>query len=76
MPPLRPITKVSRLPLVQYPILTGFQEDTHLNGHNTWFFDDIELVRQRWHSDNRENVAELSVLDLSDDYQRLNLHPD
>ncbi|KAJ6598675.1 hypothetical protein B0H10DRAFT_2085509 [Mycena sp. CBHHK59/15] len=45
MPPLRPITK----------------EDTHLAGHNTWFFDDIDLLRQRWHSDNNESVAELLI---------------
>lgn len=45
MPPLRPITK----------------EDTHLNGYNTWFFDDIELLRQRWHSENTETVAELLI---------------
>ncbi|KAF8064047.1 hypothetical protein FPV67DRAFT_1420411 [Lyophyllum atratum] len=45
MPPLRPITT----------------EDTHLAGYNTWFFDDIELLRQRWHSDNTENVAELLI---------------
>jgi terminal uridylyltransferase len=43
MPPLRPITK----------------EDTHLAGYNTWFFDDIELLRTRWHSENTESVAEL-----------------
>jgi terminal uridylyltransferase len=43
MPPLRPITK----------------EDTHLAGYNTWFFDDIELLRTRWHSENNESVAEL-----------------
>ncbi|KAG6911092.1 hypothetical protein DXG01_004607 [Tephrocybe rancida] len=45
MPPLRPIST----------------EDTHLAGYNTWFFDDIELLRQRWHSDNTENVAELLI---------------
>ncbi|KAJ7270848.1 hypothetical protein C8J57DRAFT_293187 [Mycena rebaudengoi] len=45
MPPLRPITK----------------EDTHLAGYNTWFFDDIELLRQRWGSDNNESVAELLI---------------
>ncbi|KAF9528870.1 hypothetical protein CPB83DRAFT_766212, partial [Crepidotus variabilis] len=43
MPPLRPISK----------------EDTHLNGHNIWFFDDIDLLRQRWRSENTETVAEL-----------------
>ncbi|KAG6820330.1 hypothetical protein H0H93_002179 [Arthromyces matolae] len=45
MPPLRPISK----------------EDTHLAGYNTWFFDDIELLKQRWHSDNTETVAELLI---------------
>ncbi|KAF4586419.1 hypothetical protein EYR38_010695 [Pleurotus pulmonarius] len=45
MPPLRPIS----------------EEDTHLNGHNIWFFDDIELLRQRWHSDNNESVADLLI---------------
>ncbi|CAA7262118.1 unnamed protein product [Cyclocybe aegerita] len=45
MPPLRPISK----------------EDTHLNGHNIWFFDDIDLLRQRWHSENLETVAELLI---------------
>ncbi|KAJ7855038.1 hypothetical protein B0H14DRAFT_2755747 [Mycena olivaceomarginata] len=45
MPPLRPITK----------------EDTHLAGYNTWFFDDIELLRTRWHSENTESVAELLI---------------
>ncbi|KIY65738.1 hypothetical protein CYLTODRAFT_412395 [Cylindrobasidium torrendii FP15055 ss-10] len=45
MPPLRPISK----------------EDTHLGGHNTWFFDDVELLRQRWHSENTETVAELLI---------------
>ncbi|KAF9468237.1 hypothetical protein BDZ94DRAFT_1246261 [Collybia nuda] len=45
MPPLRPISK----------------EETHLGGYNTWFFDDIELLRQRWHSENVETVAELLI---------------
>ncbi|KAF9813287.1 hypothetical protein IEO21_05671 [Rhodonia placenta] len=45
VPPLRPISK----------------EDTHLNGHNIWFFDDIELLRQRWKSSNTESVAELLI---------------
>ncbi|KII83640.1 hypothetical protein PLICRDRAFT_127301 [Plicaturopsis crispa FD-325 SS-3] len=45
MPPLRPISK----------------EDTHVGGHNTWFFDDIELLRQRWGSSNMETVAELLI---------------
>ncbi|KIJ60942.1 hypothetical protein HYDPIDRAFT_31815 [Hydnomerulius pinastri MD-312] len=45
MPPLRPIS----------------QEDTHIGGHNTWFFDDIELLCQRWQSSNTESVAELLI---------------
>ncbi|TFK71551.1 hypothetical protein BDN72DRAFT_727699, partial [Pluteus cervinus] len=45
MPPLRPISK----------------EDTYISGYNTWFFDDIDLLRQRWHSDNTETVAELLI---------------
>ncbi|KAJ7222505.1 hypothetical protein GGX14DRAFT_492140 [Mycena pura] len=45
MPPLRPISK----------------EDTHVAGYNTWFFDDIELLRTRWHSENTESVAELLI---------------
>ncbi|KAI0077691.1 hypothetical protein K474DRAFT_1063343 [Panus rudis PR-1116 ss-1] len=45
MPPLRPISP----------------EETTLNGHNIWFFDDINLLRQRWHSNNTESVAELLV---------------
>ncbi|KAF9265154.1 Nucleotidyltransferase [Marasmius fiardii PR-910] len=43
MPPLRPISK----------------DETHLNGYNTWFFDDIDLLRQRWRSENTETIAEL-----------------
>lgn len=45
MPPLRPIS----------------QEDTHIGGHNTWFFDDIELLRQRWQSSNTDSVADLLI---------------
>ncbi|KAG6332569.1 hypothetical protein ID866_6519 [Astraeus odoratus] len=45
IPPLRPISK----------------EDTHINGYNTWFFDDIELLCQRWRSSNTETVAELLI---------------
>ncbi|THH33283.1 hypothetical protein EUX98_g933 [Antrodiella citrinella] len=45
MPPLRPMAK----------------EESHLNGHNVWFFDDINLLRQRWQSTNTESVAELLV---------------
>ncbi|KAI0092267.1 hypothetical protein BDY19DRAFT_590157 [Irpex rosettiformis] len=43
MPPLRPISP----------------EETNLNGHNVWFFDDINLLRERWQSSNIESVAEL-----------------
>ncbi|KAJ3534598.1 hypothetical protein NM688_g7110 [Phlebia brevispora] len=45
LPPLRPIT----------------QEETHLNGYNIWFFDDINLLRERWKSKNTETVAELLI---------------
>ncbi|KAJ3800158.1 hypothetical protein GGU11DRAFT_436815 [Lentinula aff. detonsa] len=45
MPPLRPIPK----------------EETLLGGYNTWFFDDIDLLRQRWRSENTESVAELLI---------------
>ncbi|KAL1720359.1 hypothetical protein EV715DRAFT_250393 [Schizophyllum commune] len=45
MPPLRPISK----------------EDTHLGDKNIWFFDDIDVLRQRWHSENTESVAELLI---------------
>ncbi|TFK48305.1 hypothetical protein OE88DRAFT_1684985 [Heliocybe sulcata] len=45
IPPLRPISP----------------EETNLNGHDIWFFDDIQLIRQRWHSSNTQNVAELLI---------------
>ncbi|KAI5990415.1 hypothetical protein EDD15DRAFT_2452343 [Pisolithus albus] len=45
IPPLRPVSK----------------EDTHINGYNTWFFDDIELLCQSWRSSNTETVAELLI---------------
>ncbi|KAG7087448.1 hypothetical protein E1B28_013414 [Marasmius oreades] len=45
MPPLRPISK----------------NETHLNEYNMWFFDDIDLLRQRWRSENTESVAELLI---------------
>ncbi|KAI0270719.1 hypothetical protein BC834DRAFT_529456 [Gloeopeniophorella convolvens] len=45
MPPLRPIS----------------HEDTHIGGHNTWFFDDIELLRQRWQSANTDSVGQLLI---------------
>ncbi|KAF8622273.1 hypothetical protein AX15_007146 [Amanita polypyramis BW_CC] len=45
VPPLRPISK----------------EETYVNGYNTWFFDDIDLLRQRWRSENIESVGELLI---------------
>ncbi|KAG9310988.1 hypothetical protein JVU11DRAFT_8866 [Chiua virens] len=45
VPPLRPISR----------------EDTHIGEYNTWFFDDIELLCQRWQSSNTESVAELLI---------------
>lgn len=45
MPPLRPISP----------------EETHLNEYNIWFFDDINLLRERWQSSNTETVAELLI---------------
>ncbi|KAF8316434.1 PAP/OAS1 substrate-binding domain-containing protein, partial [Clavulina sp. PMI_390] len=45
MPPLRPIS----------------HEDMHIGENNIWFFDDIELLRQKWQSSNLETVAELLV---------------
>ncbi|CAL1698091.1 unnamed protein product [Somion occarium] len=48
--------------LQQMPALRPISpEETHLNGHNIWFFDDIRLLRQRWQSSNTESVAELLV---------------
>ncbi|KZT05204.1 PAP/OAS1 substrate-binding domain-containing protein, partial [Laetiporus sulphureus 93-53] len=43
------------------PLRSISHEDTHLNGHNIWFFDDIELLRQRWKSSSTESVAELLI---------------
>ncbi|PVG00163.1 hypothetical protein CPB86DRAFT_872149 [Serendipita vermifera] len=43
MPPMRPISP----------------SDTHINGRNVWFFDDSELLRQRWQSPNTETIGEL-----------------
>ncbi|KAH0834060.1 hypothetical protein J3R83DRAFT_11344 [Lanmaoa asiatica] len=60
MPPLRPISQVStehRPNSHTHPV----QEDTHIGGYNTWFFDDIELLCQRWQSSNTESVAELLI---------------
>ncbi|GJE92938.1 hypothetical protein PsYK624_090970 [Phanerochaete sordida] len=45
IPPLRPIS----------------QDETHINGFNVWFFDDVNLLRQRWQSQNTESVAELLI---------------
>ncbi|KZT50951.1 PAP/OAS1 substrate-binding domain-containing protein, partial [Calocera cornea HHB12733] len=45
IPPLRPITK----------------EDMHIGEHNIWFFDDTELLKQRWQSGNSDSVGELLV---------------
>ncbi|KAI9459926.1 hypothetical protein BJY52DRAFT_1186228 [Lactarius psammicola] len=45
MPPMRPIS----------------HEDTHIGGHNTWFFDDVELLRQRWQSANTDSVGQLLI---------------
>ncbi|KAF8583418.1 hypothetical protein K439DRAFT_1634482 [Ramaria rubella] len=45
MPPLRPIS----------------HEDMHIGEHNIWFFDDIDLLRQRWQSSNTDSVADLLI---------------
>ncbi|KAF8513399.1 hypothetical protein JB92DRAFT_227219 [Gautieria morchelliformis] len=45
MPPLRPIS----------------HEDMHIGDHNIWFFDDIDLLRQRWQSSNTDSVADLLI---------------
>ncbi|KAH9056832.1 hypothetical protein EDB87DRAFT_1686845 [Lactarius vividus] len=45
MPPMRPIS----------------HEDTHIGAHNTWFFDDVELLRQRWQSANTDSVGQLLI---------------
>ncbi|KAH9003824.1 hypothetical protein EDB86DRAFT_3072948 [Lactarius hatsudake] len=63
MPPMRPISHVrtisSRLSwLFAY---MHAQEDTHIGGHNTWFFDDVELLRQRWQSANTDSVGQLLI---------------
>ncbi|KLO17741.1 hypothetical protein SCHPADRAFT_900292 [Schizopora paradoxa] len=48
--------------LQQIPPLHPTQSDEFtLNGHNTWFFDDIDVLRQRWQSSNTESVAELLI---------------
>ncbi|KAI5118625.1 hypothetical protein M0805_006993 [Coniferiporia weirii] len=43
-------------PLRQIP-----PEEYHMGDRNIWFFDDIELLRQRWNSSNTESVAELLI---------------
>ncbi|KAH9990847.1 hypothetical protein BJV77DRAFT_1119994 [Russula vinacea] len=43
MPPLRPIS----------------HDDIHMAGYNTWFFDDIELLRLRWRSANTDSIGQL-----------------
>ncbi|KAI0298987.1 hypothetical protein B0F90DRAFT_651541 [Multifurca ochricompacta] len=45
MPPMRPIS----------------HDDTHIGGYNTWFFDDVELLRQRWQSANTDSVGHLLI---------------
>ncbi|KAI6112092.1 hypothetical protein EDD17DRAFT_1467337, partial [Pisolithus thermaeus] len=59
IPPLRPVSKASSLLCRTIWLLILEQEDTHIDGYNTWFFDDIELLCQRWRSSNTESVAEL-----------------
>ncbi|KAF8262459.1 hypothetical protein EI94DRAFT_1704748 [Lactarius quietus] len=63
MPPMRPISHVrtisSWLPWVFAYV--HLQEDTHIGGHNTWFFDDVELLRQRWQSANTDSVGQLLI---------------
>ncbi|KAL5525231.1 hypothetical protein ACEPAF_9100 [Sanghuangporus sanghuang] len=36
-------------------------EEHHMGNNNIWFFDDIELLRQRWKSQNTESVGELLI---------------
>ncbi|KAI0351604.1 hypothetical protein OH77DRAFT_914560 [Trametes cingulata] len=55
--------------LQQMPPLRPISEESHLNGYNIWFFDDIELLRQRWKSSNTETVAEL-LMDFFKFYSR------
>ncbi|CAG7851319.1 Terminal uridylyltransferase cid1 {ECO:0000305} Short=TUTase cid1 {ECO:0000305}; {ECO:0000269/PubMed:12218190, ECO:0000269/PubMed:22751018, ECO:0000269/PubMed:22885303, ECO:0000269/PubMed:24322298, ECO:0000269/PubMed:25712096}; {ECO:0000269/PubMed:17353264, ECO:0000269/PubMed:17449726, ECO:0000269/PubMed:19430462, ECO:0000269/PubMed:22751018, ECO:0000269/PubMed:22885303, ECO:0000269/PubMed:24322298}; AltName: Full=Caffeine-induced death protein 1 {ECO:0000303/PubMed:10757807}; AltName: Full=Poly(A) polymer len=43
MPPMRPISP----------------SETHIDGRNVWFFDDIELLRRKWQSPNTETIGEL-----------------
>ncbi|KAJ7468560.1 hypothetical protein FB451DRAFT_1256535 [Mycena latifolia] len=45
------------------------KKDTHLMGYNTWFFDDIELLKTRWHSENGESIAGL-LIDFFRYYER------
>ena len=34
-------------------------EDIMLDGHNIYFYDDMDALRQHWHSDNTESLGEL-----------------
>ncbi|KAI6118140.1 hypothetical protein F5141DRAFT_1212032 [Pisolithus sp. B1] len=61
IPPLRPVSKASSLLCRTIWLPNLEQEDTHIDGYNTWFFDDIELLCQRWRSSNTETVAELLI---------------
>ncbi|TDL26858.1 hypothetical protein BD410DRAFT_763019 [Rickenella mellea] len=45
IPPLRPIPR----------------DEYYMGDHNVWFFDDIDVLRQRWQSSNTESVAELLI---------------
>ncbi|KAL5478923.1 hypothetical protein ACEPAI_2210 [Sanghuangporus weigelae] len=36
-------------------------EEHHMGNNNIWFFDDIELLHQRWKSQNTESVGELLI---------------
>ncbi|KIJ23540.1 hypothetical protein M422DRAFT_77231 [Sphaerobolus stellatus SS14] len=36
-------------------------EDTHIGGNDVWFFDDIDLLKERWQSSNTESVGELLI---------------
>lgn len=63
IPPLRPIPPVSSRPNIICNLIYNFeQEESHMGDRNIWFFDDIELLRQRWQSSNNDSVAELWVL--------------
>lgn len=60
IPPLHPIPPVRYSFVFAEPLVANCaQEEHHLQGRNIWFFDDIELLRQRWKSQNTQSVAEL-----------------